>query len=181
VTYRLDSDLKMIYGGIVDIETGKLVAPARNIKWKNHSSDFFDDRLLEIAKNKTKDVVWMSSNCFTPSQREKFSDELSNYGVGVDNLGLCSALKRNDTLNSINIYNSNRRSDHHEEIKNYLFYGAFENSLCKDYVTEKVFSNFKRDIVLVVYGGANYSDFLPPNSYIDANEFKTVKDLAVTA
>jgi hypothetical protein len=137
--------------------------------------------LLEIAKNKTKDVVWMSSNCFTPSQREKFAVELRNYGVGVVNLGICSALERNDTPNSINNYSSNGRPNHDEEIKNYLFYGAFENSLCKDYVTEKVFSNFKRDIVLVVYGGANYSDFLPPNSYIDANEFKTVKDLAVIA
>jgi alpha-1,3-fucosyltransferase len=33
-------------------------------------------------------------------------------------------------------------------------------------------------MVLIVYGGANYSDFLPPKSYIDANEYKTTKDLA---
>jgi alpha-1,3-fucosyltransferase len=55
---------------------------------------------------------------------------------------------------------------------------SFENSLCKDYVTEKLFYNLKRFVIPIVYGGADYSKYAPPKSYIDVNEFETVNDLA---
>lgn len=60
----------------------------------------------------------------------------------------------------------------------YFFYLSFENSLCKDYLTEKVFNIMQYDIVPVVYGGSNYSNHLPPHSYIDANDFATATELA---
>lgn len=63
-------------------------------------------------------------------------------------------------------------------MKEYKFYFAFENSLCEDYVTEKFFNNLKLPIIPVVYGGANYSRFAPPHSYIDVNDFDTTKELA---
>lgn len=62
--------------------------------------------------------------------------------------------------------------------KDYKFYFAFENSLCEDYVTEKLFNNMKQYIVPVVYGGADYNRFAPPHSYINANDFASAKDLA---
>lgn len=34
------------------------------------------------------------------------------------------------------------------------------------------------NMVIVVYGGADYNRFVPPNSYINANDFDTSKDLA---
>lgn len=60
----------------------------------------------------------------------------------------------------------------------YMFYLSFENSLCIDYVTEKIFDIMQRNIIPVVYGGANYTRFLPPHSYINAEDFETVKELA---
>jgi alpha-1,3-fucosyltransferase len=66
-----------------------------------------------------------------------------------------------------------------EMLKNdYRFYAAFENSLCKDYITEKSFNNMKNDIIPIVYGEANYKLYAPPKSYINANDFETVQDLA---
>ncbi|GAB0087878.1 Alpha-(1,3)-fucosyltransferase C [Sergentomyia squamirostris] len=62
--------------------------------------------------------------------------------------------------------------------REYFFYLSFENSLCTDYVTEKVFNIMQYYIVPVVYGGANYSQHLPPHSYIDANDFNTATELA---
>ena len=41
--------------------------------------------------------------------------------------------------------------------KYYHFYLAFENSICKDYVTEKFFNAMERYVVPIVLGGANYS------------------------
>jgi alpha-1,3-fucosyltransferase len=60
----------------------------------------------------------------------------------------------------------------------YKFYLAFENSICPDYVTEKVFKVMNRFIIPVVLNGANMTNFLPPKSYINANEFDTIEALA---
>ena len=55
------------------------------------------------------------------------------------------------------------------------FYLAFENSVCSDYVTEKFFKILQRRIVPIVLGGADYSKFAPPNSYIDASKYSPRK------
>ncbi|CAG2106166.1 unnamed protein product [Medioppia subpectinata] len=49
--------------------------------------------------------------------------------------------------------------------------------LCKDYVTEKLFNAMQYDIIPIVFGSANYTAILPPNSYIDALQFPTVPTL----
>jgi alpha-1,3-fucosyltransferase len=53
----------------------------------------------------------------------------------------------------------------------YKFYLSFENSICEEYVTEKFFEIANRDIVPIVYGGADYKRIAPPHSFIDALEF----------
>ncbi|CAG7816541.1 unnamed protein product [Allacma fusca] len=60
----------------------------------------------------------------------------------------------------------------------YKFYLSFENSLCKDYLTEKVFEAYSAGMVPVVYGGANYDLFLPRGSYINVESFPSTKSLA---
>lgn len=60
----------------------------------------------------------------------------------------------------------------------YKFYLALENSLCKDYVTEKFFRFLHRDVVVIALGAANYTQFVPRDTYIDVREFRSPKDLA---
>lgn len=60
----------------------------------------------------------------------------------------------------------------------YKFYLAAENSLCPDYVTEKFYRALMNGVVPVVYGGADYSQYAPPNSYIDVADFASPKLLA---
>lgn len=60
----------------------------------------------------------------------------------------------------------------------FKFYVAFESALCEDYVTEKLAMSYQRDIIPIVYGGANYSRFVPPHSFIDVGDFEDVKQLA---
>lgn len=57
---------------------------------------------------------------------------------------------------------------------------AFENSLCTDYVTEKLYQSLKYNIIPVVLGGSdiqNYKKFAPPKSYINVEDFKTISEL----
>lgn len=61
--------------------------------------------------------------------------------------------------------------------ENYKFYLSFENSICKDYVTEKLYNILEKNVVPVVYGGVNYDVIAPPHSIIDVSKFKNVKDL----
>ncbi|XP_076036067.1 alpha-(1,3)-fucosyltransferase C-like [Oratosquilla oratoria] len=62
--------------------------------------------------------------------------------------------------------------------RDYMFYLAFENQICRDYVTEKFFRPLSSSAIPVVFCGANYSSIGPPNSYIDALAFTGPKELA---
>ena len=50
---------------------------------------------------------------------------------------------------------------------NYKFYLSFENSLCRDYITEKFWKVLSYNVVPLVFGGGNYSLYAPKKSYID--------------
>ena len=63
----------------------------------------------------------------------------------------------------------------------YRFYLAFENSFCRDYITEKYFKNgLLRGLIPIVIGAANYSDsrIAVPGSFIDAGQFESLEALA---
>ena len=60
----------------------------------------------------------------------------------------------------------------------YMFYLAFENSFCTDYITEKFFKYFTLDVIVVVRGGSNYSHLLPAGSFIDTADFASPRYLA---
>ncbi|KAH8289140.1 hypothetical protein KR054_000879 [Drosophila jambulina] len=169
MTYRLDSDVVWPYGQILDIETGAVVAPSPNPSWRKPPTVAHNDsELYDLWAGKSKMAAWFVSHCKTLSQREVLAERLQTY-FQVDIYGKCGTL-------------SCARGDPHcDEMldTDYLFYLAFENSLCDDYVTEKLFDALRRNIVPVVFGGADYSRILPPHSYIDANRFETVSDLAL--
>lgn len=65
--------------------------------------------------------------------------------------------------------------------KDYKFYLAFENSNCKEYITEKLFDNsLTRNILPIVMGARpkDYEKYAPKHSYIHVDEFASPMDLA---
>ncbi|KAH8245405.1 hypothetical protein KR032_009882 [Drosophila birchii] len=169
MTYRLDSDVVWSYGQIVDIETGAVVAPSPNPSWRKPPvPPYNDSAIYDLWAGKSKMAAWFVSHCETISKREVLAENLQDF-FPVDIYGKCGKLS------------CSRGDPHCDEMldTDYYFYLAFENSLCDDYVTEKLFNALHRNIVPVVFGGADYSRILPPHSYIDANRFETVADLAL--
>ncbi|KAB7500495.1 Glycoprotein 3-alpha-L-fucosyltransferase A, partial [Armadillidium nasatum] len=119
-------------------------------------------------KTKNKMVSWFVSNCNTPSKRGKYVEELQKF-IPVDIYGDCGPLKC-DRGQGERCYKKIE--------KEYKFYLSFENSFCKDYVTEKFYGILNYYIIPVVRGAADYASIAPPHSYINVEDFKTPEDLA---
>ena len=110
----------------------------------------------------------MISNCDAQSARGALIRKLKQF-VQLDVFGKCGT----------------RRCSGEKEIdcraniaSHYKFYLAFENSLCKEYVTEKFFRTLNYDIVPVVLGLGDYSKYVPKSGYINVLDYKSPKELA---
>ncbi|XP_037068731.1 4-galactosyl-N-acetylglucosaminide 3-alpha-L-fucosyltransferase FUT6-like [Pollicipes pollicipes] len=104
----------------------------------------------------TKLVAWFVSNCAPGGGRMSYVRELQRH-VHVDVYGACGELTCGTPgAASPDCYNMLERD--------YFFYLAFENSLCADYATEKLFNVLRYDVVPVVFGGAAYQRLAPPGA-----------------
>lgn len=117
----------------------------------------------EIFDKKTKMAVGLVSHCNAESQRDLYMKQLIRSGLDVDIFGQCGS-----NLFGGNIF---------ELVANYKFILAFENCLCEDYITEKVFERYNMDVILVVRGGADYKKLLPQGTYINTADFKNTSHL----
>ena len=154
ITYRQESDINLTPK--YKLKSGINVNNFLNMKSK-----------VDYSKNKTKLIVWLASNCKTASKREEFVEELRKT-VTIDIYGQCGDKQCLPKMSS---------ECWKKLSKEYRFALAFENSICRDYVTEKFFHPLKYDIIPVVFGGADYSSFAPRQSFIDALLFDSPKQL----
>jgi hypothetical protein len=160
MTYRSDSDFVIPYGDTIPLESAPVSEEESRILMKNYSE-------INPSRGKTKLAVWSVSNCKAESNRQGYVELLSKF-IPID---IVSSTKCGGK-NSISLCSRSSRSSCYDTIeKTYKFYFAFENAICKDYVTEKFFDIFHRNIVLVVLGGADYSSIAPRHSYINALDY----------
>ena len=133
----------------------------------NIVSTFQDKDLIELVKHKSKAAAWFVSNCNAFSKRNDFAKILQDF-MQVDIYGKCGTLK------------CPKGSSYCQNMLNttYFYYLALENSLCQDYVTEKLYDSVNNFIIPIVYSGANITHFMPPKSYINANDYSTVAELS---
>ncbi|XP_058063621.1 alpha-(1,3)-fucosyltransferase C [Anopheles bellator] len=167
MTYRLDSDVLFNYQNIIDLESGEVVSPALQPIWRNGFSSYANDTLLDVVSKKRKMAAQFVSHCGSLSRRDELVRKLQSTGLDVDVYGSCGTLKCirgnpecNQMLDSV-----------------YWFYLSFENSLCVDYVTEKLYNALEHYVVPIVFGGADYRRFVPPGSYIDVQNYTSVEEL----
>ena len=155
-TYRNESDITLKYGECL-----------------RRNDPTYSTRGINFAEGKTGLVVWLVSNCAATSQRLGYARELQKY-ISVDIAGRCGTKGFQKYFGPIS-YNA-----HVENLNKYKFYLAFENTYCEQYITEKVYKVLSDDskVVPIVRGAGPYKDFLPVNSYIDAADFSSPKDLA---
>ncbi|KAI4886109.1 hypothetical protein NFI96_004055 [Prochilodus magdalenae] len=115
---------------------------------------------------KTKLVCWIVSNWNRNFQRVKYFEELSRH-IEIEAYGRHFGRYVSGTQYS-------------ELVSGCKFYLSFENSIYKDYITEKLYNPMKLGTVPVVLGPPreNYEEFVPADSFIHVNDFKTPQELA---
>lgn len=171
MSHRRDSDIYVgkPYGALRRLSSSKLIKQwppkLKNGQRSPKPAALMNQKYPQLA-NRTKLVAWFNSHCPTHSKREDYIKKLTEF-VPVDIYGKCGPLEclpRNDPRCDV-------------VLNNYKFYLAAENSLCPDYVTEKFYRALMNNVVPLVYGGADYSQYAPPNSYVNVADFATPKEL----
>ena len=149
-TYNRNSDVFAPYGQYV-----KLDAP--------HPTT------INYAKTKKYLAAWPVSNCDVKLRLE-YALELEKY-IPLTVYGSCGRFfkSRGEC--------PRRNKNCHDRLGLYKFYFAFENEFCHDWMTEKYWRAIKVDSVPVVMG-ENFEGLAIPGSYIDVNNFPSIKALA---
>lgn len=155
MTYRLDSDIPIPYGSLTLSNDDTLITTINK---------------TEILGENKKLVVWMVTNCATPSKRERYVEVFKKY-IPIDIYGECPMAKYKCPKEKFNECN--------EMIgEKYKFHLAFENSVCKDYITEKFYSRIRLNSIPIVLSRKMVENILPPHSFIAAEDFTHPKYLA---
>ncbi|XP_045212389.1 alpha-(1,3)-fucosyltransferase 7-like [Mercenaria mercenaria] len=123
-----------------------------------------------FLRKKTKFASTMVSNCYDQAQRYKIIRELQRY-VDVDNFGSC-------TGNMICPHGVPTTECGKKYLKDYKFYLAFENSFCRDYISEKFWNALSRHQIPVIAAPKYNLELVPPNSYLNVFDFPSIKALA---
>lgn len=85
MSYRLDSDVRRLYGQIRDIASGEIVAPPRLpdgiVPWVAPEQSLYIPSVQEmlIINGKLLMVAWFVSHCKTNSKREDLAVKLSRH------------------------------------------------------------------------------------------------------
>lgn len=150
MTYRLDSDIAYPYGYLLPDPSARQALD------------------VDAILNKTsRALVWFVSNCESPSKRKWYVKMLQKH-IRVDIYGRCGPY----SCSQATAINGSLPTCEQELIeKKYKFYLAFENSVCRDYITEKFYRRWKLNSVPIVLSRAVVQDLLPPKSYIAVDDF----------
>lgn len=121
-------------------------------------------------------VVYVQSGCNPPSDRDEYVAELMKY-IKVDSYGACLHNKDlpEEFKNPLTMDDEGFRNI----IAKYKFTLSFENAICEDYITEKLWRPLVLGSVPIYKGSPTVQDWMPNNhSIILVDDFQSPKDLA---
>ncbi|KAJ8955292.1 hypothetical protein NQ314_006905 [Rhamnusium bicolor] len=105
-------------------------------------------------------VLYIQSDCDTPISRDYIVKELGKY-VKIDSYGKCltnkTFPKELSKIYSLDLYNEEIL----KFISKYKFIIAFENSVCDDYITEKLWRPLIVGSIPIYLGSPTIEDWLP--------------------
>lgn len=130
---RKDSDITSVYYG----ESG--------LSWSNESDPNFDFGRFSL-ETRNGFAAALISDCSDLVRRLDYIKEIKKY-IQVDLYGRCSGVACPFEGEECRKWLAS----------SYKFYFAFENSVCNDYITEKLFATLRYDVIPIVLGGGDYT------------------------
>lgn len=126
----------------------------------------FDDFLDVVPSEKDKLVCWIVSNYKPEHRRMQYYEQLRKY-VRIHVYGDFFEKRVSE-------------EEYKDIISSCKFYLSFENSVHKDYITEKLFNALDLGAVPVVFGPSrqNYERFVPGDAFIHVDDFPSMRALA---
>ncbi|KAG8184589.1 hypothetical protein JTE90_005203 [Oedothorax gibbosus] len=129
-----------------------------------------------LRKQGLAPVLYLQSHCGVSSDRDRYVRRLmrllpvDSYGGCLRNAPLPLPLRTTDTHHSPLLM---------DFIARYKFHLAFENAICEDYVTEKLFRALHVGSVPIYRGSPSMLDWAPsPTSVVVADHFRGPEELA---
>uniref|UniRef100_A0A915CGL9 Fucosyltransferase n=1 Tax=Parascaris univalens TaxID=6257 RepID=A0A915CGL9_PARUN len=158
MTYRRDSDVWFPYGVIT----------------KRHQPVLVDYEAIWASKKHV--VICLMSNCRHNNGRIQLINAIQAAGITVDMFGACGYRKTPNDCDGVK-----KQGDRcvAQLFRQYKFAISFENSLCKDYVTEKFFDVLRNRFTVPIVMRRKTSEEIgaPPDSFIAVDDYKNVSDL----
>jgi hypothetical protein len=127
MSYLSRSNFPVKYGEIVPLESApKTETQVAAIRQKVRQSG------VDPSRGKSRMIAWLVSNCQAESNRQEYAKILSKW-IQVD------IFSRNGRCGGTDLCSRSNNTQCQDYIeRTYKFYLSFENSICQDYVTEKV-------------------------------------------
>ncbi|KAI6198712.1 Glyco-tran-10-N domain-containing protein [Aphelenchoides besseyi] len=156
-----------IYAGYGDFPLKNASYFGRETKTPKQTPEEEWERVKSIVLNKTEPAFAVVSHCRTNSHREDYFDTFKLLYPELLNLyGNCYTEM------------SRSKRDMAKKMATHHFYFAFENAICNGYVTEKFIERARGLVVPVVLRRSDYRTLLPDDSYISADDFDMMHELA---
>ena len=156
--YRLDATIPWTYGLSRPLtESGKEIAAN-----KTRGRNYFKEKKAGLSGRIT--------NCHSQSGREPILKEMQKR-LSIDWQGKCYG----KPCGSFNKTSNETDESCDNRLGSYRFFIAFENSFCKDYVSEKYWLSISRLQIPLVNWKYDYSHLVLPKSYINVYDFHDVK------
>nr|CAD2145019.1 unnamed protein product [Meloidogyne enterolobii]CAD2202315.1 unnamed protein product [Meloidogyne enterolobii] len=163
MTYVNTSHVSMPYGGF-------WLPPAETTRLGFKPIQLPSDQNTILHNKTQRGILWLVSNCNSNSKREVAVEALSKY-INIKIGGKCGKTPEDRNL-------CPRNRDCSYLYSNYYFYIAMENDICNNYVTEKFWERYTFPSVPIVLKASIYQGFIPDNSFIALDQFKTPKQMA---
>jgi len=136
----------------------------------------FEEKNTIKQDNNFSSIVYIQSGCNPPSDRDAYVQELMKY-IKIDSYGKCLQNKDIDDKfkNSLTMHNK----EFLDFLRQYKFMISFENAICDDYMTEKLFRTLNVGVIPIYKGAPNIKQWLPSNkSAIVVDDFDSPEELA---
>ena len=161
MSYSTNSDSQTPYGGYRRLSKHEI---SKNLhvhlnttksKASSHNIDYYREKSKSGA-------VALISNCFDEARRYRLIKTISKF-INVEVLGKCGKPCPKDSAWCVDMWQSHQ------------FYLAFENSDCRDYISEKYWLTLERNQIPIVAWKHSMVGQVIPNSYINIYDFPDIE------